>query len=219
MKKPIIVEFAGPSGVGKTTIVKKVEKIDSDKTIKHVYGDSLVEKIVLLPKSILFCTAHPKLVKEIFKSSTKKIYFVANCRNIVSRLIKARHLVKKAIKSKSKKVYYCDNFPHAISYLVLRGRLNKTNNLLKIIDELYYSKYKVIFVYKDAPVKEIIKRRCKRKNKSDMVSEKKLVKETEDYEKVFFKVVDNISDDVMIKTTSDDPKIIEERINKEKNRL
>ena len=91
--------------------------------------------------------------------------------------------------------------------------------ILKLIDELYYSKYKVIFVYKDLSTKEIVKRRRKRKNEGDLVNEKKLVKETEEYREIFPKALNNLSVDAVINTTSDNPEVIEDKIKIEKDKL
>ena len=213
--EPVFIEFAGPSGVGKTTTVKKIVKNEDEPVITNTRGYSFLEKIISIPGLIIFSLIHFDLLKELYKQAPDTKSFIKNYRYVIRFLYKSKKYYKQAKKKEIKKIYLCENFTHILNGLTISEKIKNPEKTIKILNEKFYSKYNTILVYKELPTEEIVKQRKERKRKKTDDKKKEILeKQVEEYKERTNNISKKIETDIKLKTNSKNPKEIKEKINK-----
>lgn len=215
-KKPLIIEFIGPSRCGKTTLANKLEKekrVYRTPNYKKTKKD-FFKKITNLPKLIVFAFKNFDLVKEIYKQSSKKRYFFYNYRKIAGILFISIEEYKKA-KKKKHKIIIRDE-PN-INFLMTRkivGTIKNTDNIINLYNKKYYSKHKVLVIYKDVDTEKIIERKNKnkKKTKKELEEFKKITKEYKKEIKKEIKKLDINKYEEILNEPKNELKIAKEKI-------
>lgn len=163
---PIIVEFVGAPGSGKTTLATKTaQHVDAYyyKVPNHGRWSERLAEWIELPRILWFAVRHYTLVRAVVRAA-KKRHRLHSLKTIVHRTYRLEQLIRRA-KQEQRPVLYCESSIKNLLQLVSQDKLNLTEVLTEL--QSTYKNVHLAIVQVHAPVETVVQRRKARGLKGD----------------------------------------------------